>query len=86
MADQSGPTAECERKVLVGRTYGILNTTWTEQKDDFDATIERVTGRRGDSKPATATDEIIEVIVIRRTRIVTEVRVESDIPLGAGER
>ena len=67
---------EAEIKVLTGRVYANLSSTWREQAATFDDTCQQITTRRADQKVSDAPDEIIEVAVLRRARVTGEVRVE----------
>lgn len=80
------PLAITERKVLVGRIYGAISTSWTERPDQtFDDVVADVQGRRTGQAPNVAPDEIIEVIVARRARVLSEVTVVEDEPPGGPE-
>ena len=71
------PFAPTERKVLVGRIYTSINTTWNEHPDTtFDAAVQRIAEKAKDSKASGHPDEVIEVIVVRRARVRAEVSVE----------
>lgn len=66
-----------DRKVLVGRIYKSMNTSWSEWPDKtFEEVCEAIGERREDGKVNAAPDEIIEVVVVRRAVIKGEIRVE----------
>lgn len=67
-----------ERKVLTARIYTATSTSWSEWKSSFEECCEEMARRRGDVKPSTLPDEIIEVQVIRRARVHAEITVEVD--------
>lgn len=68
---------DAARKVLVGRVYAHMSNTWTEWADKtFDEVCTEMAGRRGEQKPNTIPDEVIEVIIVRRARISSDVTVQ----------
>lgn len=68
-----------DRKVLVGRIYKQTNTTWNEWSDKpFEDVCAEVGKRREDGKVNDYPDEIVEALIVRRARVVGEVRVVVD--------
>ena len=64
-----------EWKILVRRQH-TGTATWTERTQRFEQVIGQMAERREDDRPATPADEVIEVVVKRRSLIHSRVAVE----------
>lgn len=72
------PAVPSQTKVLVGRVYSTMRSTWGEWPDKtFEEVCATVGKRREDGKVNDAPDEIIEVVIVRRAVVKGEIRVET---------
>lgn len=75
-APATPPRETGERMVLVGRRYSGLSNSWNEWDKPFDEVVDAVTERAADRKASGHPDEIVEVVVVRRARVMAEITVE----------
>lgn len=80
----SNKLLEHERLVLVGTRYTSIRNSWAEWDKTFDEVVGEMSARWEERAPRQSADEIIEVIVVRRARISSEVSVE-EVPVAGRE-
>ena len=68
------------RLVLTGRRFGSMAPTWNDwtERGDFDAVCAAIAERQREDKASLPPGEVLEVVVVRRAIVRTDITIEEE--------